>query len=90
MSHERRFLSPLHKAIRQIGLALLGLATLGVLRHTLSILALTSNNPPGQRALSVRLSSADIFLFFTAGLLITIGWAMSEATRIAEENKGFV
>lgn len=78
------------RAIRRIGLTLLVLATVGVVGNTLSILALTATNPPGQRSVSIGLSSNDLFLFFTAGLLAAIGWAMSEATRIADENKGFV
>ncbi|MEX3017134.1 hypothetical protein [Gymnodinialimonas hymeniacidonis] len=78
------------RAIRQTGLTLLVLAAVGVIGNTLIILALTTNNPAGQRALSIGFSSDDIFLFFTSGLLVAIGWAMSEATRIADENKGFV
>jgi hypothetical protein len=78
------------RAIRSIGLTLFALAILRIVGHTLCVLALTAANPPGQRALSVGLTSNNIFLLFTSGLLVAIGWAMSEATRIADENKGFV
>lgn len=77
-------------AIRRIGLTLLGLAVFSVLGHTLIILALTADNPPGHRSLSVGISTNEVFLFFASGLLVAIGWAMVEATRIADENRSFV
>lgn len=81
---------PAARAIRRIGLSLLALAVAGVVGNTLIILALTSGNPAGERALAIGFSNDDIFLFFASGLLIVIGWAMAEAARIADENRGFI
>jgi hypothetical protein len=33
---------------------------------------------------------AEIGFLFAAGVLMSIGWAMSEAAKIADENKGFI
>lgn len=76
--------------IRRIGHCLLALAVWGVLSHTLDVAALTWNNPPGMRSLSVAFSNSDLFLFLAAGLMSVIGWAMSEAARVADENRSFV
>lgn len=76
--------------IRRIGHCLLALAIWGMLAHTIDIAALTWGNPPGQRALSVAVSNNDMFLFLAAGLMTVIGWAMSEAARVADEHRSFV
>lgn len=76
--------------IRRIGHCLLALAVWSVLSHTLDVAALTWNNPPGTRSLSVAFSNSDLFLFLAAGLMSVIGWAMSEAARVADENRSFV
>ena len=76
--------------IRRIGQSLLALAVWSVLSHTLNVAALTWNNPPGTRALSVAFSNSDLFLFLAAGLITVIGWAMFEAARVADENRSFV
>lgn len=76
--------------IRRIGTILLALAIWSMLAHTLNVAALTWNNPPGTRALSVAVGNADLFLLLAAGLMTVIGWAMSEAARVADENREFV
>lgn len=76
--------------IRSIGHCLLALAIWGVLAHTLNIAALTWGNPSGERALSIAVGNNDLFLFLAAGLMTVIGWAMSEAARVADENRSFV
>lgn len=76
--------------IRRIGLGVAALAPLSVLIRPVAGLLLTLANPPGERQLSVGLSSSDIGLVLAGGLLVVIGWIMGEAARIAEENRGFV
>lgn len=78
------------RIISRIGTLLLVLATYSVVAHTLTVLALTLGNPPGGRSLSVAVNSTDLFLFIAAGMMIVIGLAMSEAARIADENRAFV
>ena len=78
------------RAILRIGVGILAVLILGVLAHSLQGLALTLGNPPGQRSLSVAVSSADLALALTGGLILVIGWVMREAVDVAEENRGFV
>lgn len=76
--------------ILRIGQLTFALAVIGILGNTLSILALTSGNPPGERALAIEFGSNDLFLLFAAGLLTVIGWVLSAAADVADENARFV
>ena len=78
------------QTIRRIGMWMLATALFGVVNRTFSVLILTLANPSGQRSLSIGFSSQDVFLMISAGLLVAIGWAMSEAARLADENRSFV
>lgn len=76
--------------IRRIGNLVLALAIYGILAHTATVLVLTWGNPPGERSLSIAFSNTDLFLFISAGLMTVIGLAMTEASRVADENRAFV
>jgi hypothetical protein len=76
--------------IRRIGQFLVALAGLGVILPTLQGVALTADNPTGQRVLAITLTSDSIGFALAGGLLIVIGWAMAEAARAAEENASFI
>ncbi|MCF2871684.1 hypothetical protein L0664_11460 [Octadecabacter sp. G9-8] len=47
-------------------------------------------NPVGERQISVSLNSSTLGFVLVSGLLLLIGWSMSEATRLAAENKEFI
>jgi hypothetical protein len=51
---------------------------------------LSADNPVGQRVVRWVLSSDNLIILLTGGLLTVIGWAMTEAARAAKENEGFV
>lgn len=76
--------------ILKTGQGLLWLAVLSIIVQPIQSVLLTWNAPPGERELSIGLGTAEIGFFFAAGLLTLIGWAMRDAARQAEENKGFV
>ncbi len=76
--------------IRQAGKSLLILAALKIAAHPLQTLLLTWQSPPGSRMVSLEIGQAEIGFVLVAGLLTIIGWAMSEAARMADENKAFV
>ncbi len=84
------FTSAAARRLGGIGLLLLLAVGGGVLAHTLTVLALTWENPPGQRQLAVSLSSHDFGLTVLGLLLMVIGWILAEAARIADENRQFV
>lgn len=81
---------PCARHILRSGRALMGLAVLQMVILPLQILVLTADNPPGQRIVSLSLNSETLWLLLAGGLLVTIGWVMTEAARAAEENAGFV
>ncbi len=61
-----------------------------VLTRILAVLALTWENPPGQRQLAISLSSHDFGLAVLALLLMGVAWILGEAVRLAEDNRLFV
>lgn len=77
-------------AILRIGLGVLAVLALGMVKHPLQVLALTASNPIGQRSVSVAVSSTDLGLAMTGGLLVLIGWVMREAAAVADENAAFI
>ncbi|MCB6179348.1 hypothetical protein LHP98_14585 [Rhodobacter sp. Har01] len=76
--------------ILRSGRWLLVLAAVQVAVRPLQTIALTLGNPPGQRQVAVSLTGEMLWLALAGGLLVVIGWAMQEAARAAEENRGFV
>jgi len=78
-----------HYAYR-LGRVLLALACLNIIGRTAIILALTWNNPAGQRSLSIGIESTDMMLLLTAAILTLFGWIQAEAARLAAENQSFV
>lgn len=76
--------------IRRIGKAMLLLAVLKIAVHLIQTLILTWQAPPGSRAISIAFGQAEVGFLLLAGLLTVSGWAMTEAARIAEENRSFI
>lgn len=76
--------------IRKIGANLLVASILGVAILPVKSALMSMSNPVGERFVSVSLSNGDIGFILVAGLLLLIGWSMTEATKLVEENKGFV
>jgi len=76
--------------LRRMGLALVALAPALPLSHTLSVLALTWQNPPGQRVLVLALAFQHYLALLFGLVLLAMATVMAEAARVAEENAGFV
>lgn len=69
---------------------LLALSLAQPLSQALMSVAISWDNPPGQRVLMVTLTSNDYALVLGALVFIAIARVMTEAARLAEENEGFV
>lgn len=76
--------------ISRIGIGFVVISAMNLLIPTIQALILTINNPEGARVLMVQFSSNGIGFLLAGGLLVAIGWAMTEAAHAAEENAGFV
>lgn len=76
--------------LRRFGALLLALAVAQPLSHTLMSVAVSWDNPPGQRVVVLTLGSNDYALVLGALVFMAIARVMTEAARVAEENEGFV
>lgn len=76
--------------IQRIGRGFLALAVLPFLVRPVQSVLLSLANPPGQRALSIGITSDMVFFGIAGGLIIVIGWAMCAASDVAAENRAFV
>lgn len=76
--------------IRSIGFYLMLSAVLGILVKPIGLVLLSLSSPPGEGAITVSLTTSDVGFILVSGLLMMIGWSMSEASRIAAENREFV
>lgn len=76
--------------LRRLGLALTGLALALPLSDTLTVLALTWGNPPGQRMLWFHLSSQHYLSLLFGLMLLALATVLAEAARVAREHSEFV
>lgn len=76
--------------LRRFGALLVALAVVQPLSQALMSVAISWDNPPGQRVLSIAISSNDYALVLGALVFVAIARVMTEAARVAEENEGFV
>jgi cell division protein FtsX len=67
-----------------------GLALAQVLGRALMSVALTLDNAPGQRVLSLSFGSDDFVLLLLGAVLVAVARVMVVAARAAEENRAFV
>jgi hypothetical protein len=65
-------------------------AVLTIPAKALLALILTINNPPGERILSISLSSTELSLVFLGAVFLVISWIIKESARIAEDNANIV
>jgi hypothetical protein len=71
--------------LRRFALAVLAMTLASPLENTLTILAVTLGNPPGQRLLSVGFSSSELVTLFMGAIFLVIAWVMDEARELAED-----
>lgn len=78
------------RQLGNIGWFLFASAEVAILTRTLVALALSWNNPPGQRQLVVSISLNDFMLLLFGLFVLAFAKVIAEAARIAEENRSFV
>lgn len=83
------FLSPnCAETIRSIGVGLLALPLIRFVQEPLWSILMTLNAE--EISVSISISSHGLGFVIGGALMLLIGWAMVEASRAAEENRGFV
>ena len=78
------------RCLRSFAWAVLIYAVLTPVMGTLLSVILTFNNPVGERALAISISSNDIQLMFIGAVFLVIAWIMVEGRKLAEENAQIV
>lgn len=78
------------RLLRNIGWFLFASAEVAILTRTLVALALTWDNPPGQRQLVISVSLNDFMLLLFGLFVLAFAHVIKEAVRIADENRGFI
>ena len=78
------------RKLRRLGIVVTAIAPTMIIARTAAVLALTIENPDGERVLAIGISGTDFAIAVIGILLSVIGWIMLEAARIAEENRQFV
>lgn len=76
--------------LRILGLTILITALYSLILPTLVPLAMTMDNPPGYRTLSVAISSSAFTLAITGIMVMIVGQVMMMAARAVDENRQFV
>lgn len=84
------FATPAGRRLRRMGIALLLLPAASLVASGVASVLLTIDNPPGQRALALSVSTDQLIIAVIGVLLVTVGWVMALAARIDEENRQFV
>lgn len=76
--------------LHRFGLALLVFGASTPLVRALMTVIVTLQNPEGQRMLAVGFSSNDFVIALIGVLMVMLGYALSEAAAIAEDNRQIV
>jgi hypothetical protein len=76
--------------LRNFGVALLVLAPSSILTGIAASVLFSLDRPEGQRQLAISVSSGEIFVLLVGALIMMIGRILSEAHRLAEENRQIV
>jgi len=76
--------------IGRIGFGFLLVAFLPIVLFPIQSVLLSWEAPVGQRSFSVELDQQTLIFALAGGFVTLLGWAMKDATRIAEEHKSIV
>lgn len=76
--------------VRQMGLALAAMPLITVIGAAAVSLLLTLDRTPGSRELTVSVGLPDLVIGLTGLVLVAIGFALTDAAAIADENRQFV
>jgi hypothetical protein len=76
--------------LRRLGIVMMLVCLVKPLTGAVMSVILSWHNPPGQRALTLGLSSDDYVSLLSGAVLLAIASVMREAARLAQENAEFV
>jgi hypothetical protein len=89
-AHDAAIEAQTGRDLRLIGGLVAAYALTTPLSKTLMVLAVTMDNPPGHRMLTISLGSNELILGVLGALILVLGHVMAEAARIADDNRQIV
>ncbi len=78
------------KSMVRLGRLAIASAVLGIVARTLILVLMTSNNPPGQKMLSIGIGSGEISSLIIGLLFFIFALVVKETASIAEENRSII
>lgn len=76
--------------MRDFAIGVFACTVLKLVSGTLLSVVMSWNAPAGQKQLSISLSSDMLLMLLVGAVLTLVGWALTEAAAIAEENAQFI
>lgn len=73
------------RCYRGLGRTLIAWAGCDVVRFSLLAIALTIENPPGQRVVTLGIDSGELAAVFVGLIVLLVSWVMDEARRLQED-----
>lgn len=78
------------RCLRGFALAIMLYAAVSPIIGGLLSVVLTMANPPGERVLTISMSSNELALLFLGACLLVISWVMLESSRLADDSAQIV
>jgi len=78
------------RSVRFLGATIVAYAISRLVNYTLVILALTYDNPPGKKEFSIAVDTTNLTVLMIGIIILLVGHILTEATKLAEENRQFV
>lgn len=76
--------------LRRLGVAMVSGAALNVVGNTMAVLALTIQNPPGQRLIVLTVGDATVLALLCGGLMFAIARGFEAAKIVADDHAAIV
>ena len=78
------------KSVRFLGITIILYALSKIATFSLVVIALTYDNPPGTKEFAIAVDTHTLVTLMIGVIIVVIGHMLTEATRVAEENKQFI
>lgn len=78
------------RCFRNMGWALIVIVPVEVVYRAALSVALSMDNPPGERFFAIELSSNNLGILLIGAVVLVVSWVMAEAVRVQEENAQIV
>lgn len=82
--------SSCQKSMVRLGRLAIASAVLSTFARTLILVLMTSNNPPGQKMLSIGIGSSEVSSIIVGLLIFIFALVVKETAIISEENRSFI